>query len=632
MSVTQTPSSEDLEKLDQNSVENSAQPRHQKVTSSPASLAATVDYGEEDAHRLLFRLFPFLLWMRKVRPKTLKLDFYAGVTSAIFALPQGLAFALIAGLPPEFGLYAAIVAPIVSAFFGSSWHAVSGPTVATSIVVVSILSTYAVPQSPHFIGFALMLTLFAGLIQLALGVFRLGHIVNFISHTVILGFSTGAAVLIMSSQLKDFLGISFVRQENVAATLYQTMNHLKETDLSVLFLSASTFIVALLCNHYLKKLPYLLVAMVFGGLLAFVMQRFFNVAHINMIGALPKGLPSFTHPELAWHQAQDLFASAIALATLGLIQAVSIAKTVAIKTGQPIDANQEFIGQGMANIACSFTSGFFSSGSFTRTGVNVAAGAVTPMSSVIASAFILLLLIFGATITQYLPTAAMSAIIMIIGYKLIDTKHIRKIFRTSRTETAVFIVTLLSTLFLSLEFAIYSGMFLSLLMYLQKTSTPTVLPMTIDRLDPYHRLIPLRSKQSDHPDMVILRVDGSIFFGSVEHIRKSLDLKKLATGTYILLICESVNLIDISGAELLLFIKKILRQKGGDLYLSGLTPEVRRYLVASPYWKQLGARDHIFDYQAEATETIMRILEENAAAKREKEKEKKITPELVSQT
>lgn len=581
------------------------------TSTTPTATAQSISRLSQ-LNKWLKGVFPFLVWLPKISPRTLKLDFYAAITSAIFALPQGLAFALIAGLPPEFGLYAAIIAPIVTALFGSSWHAVSGPTVATSIVIISILSQYAVPESPHFIGFTLILTLLAGLIQLSLGVFRLGHVVNFISHTVILGFSTGAALLIMGSQLKGFLGVEVARQDNIAMTLYQTFLKLGEVNLPILFLSASTFIVALLCNHLFKQLPYLLIAMVYGSLAAATMT-WLGYDNLNMIGALPSGLPQITLPDLTWFQARELFASAIALATLGLIQSVSISKTIAIKTSQSIDANQEFIGQGLANIVCSFTSGFFSSSSFSRTGVNYAAGAVTPVSSIMASGLILLLLLFAAGITTYLPTAAMSATIMLIGYRLIDLSHIKKILRTSRTETAVFAVTLLSTLFLSLEFAIYSGMFLSLVMYLQKTSTPKVINLTVDQFDPYHRLIPLKDgKKKIHNNLAIIRVDGSLFFGSVEHVRKALDIKKLPRKTSVLLICESINLIDISGAELLLFIKKVVKKNGGDFYLAGLTPEVRRYLITSPYWKQLGARKNIYDYQNEALEYIeQQLTEEN---------------------
>lgn len=582
--------------------------------------------------KYLVLLFPFLLWVAKIRPSTLKVDCYAAITSAVFALPQGLAFALIAGLPPEFGLYAAIVAPTISALFGSSWHAVSGPTVATSIVVITILSEYAVPQSPHFIGFALILTLLAGLIQLTLGVFRLGHIVNFISHTVILGFSTGAAILIMGSQINGFFGIEVERQDNIALTLYQTYQHLGNTNLSIFFLAVSTFIVAILCKKFFNKLPYLLVAMIYGGVSANVMTIGFDVQNLAMIGALPQGLPEITIPNLTWFHMRELFASAIALATLGLIQSVSIAKTIAIKTSQSIDSNQEFIGQGLANIVCSFTSGFFSSASFTRTGVNYAAGAVTPMSSIFASGLILLLLIFAAGVTAYLPMATMSAIIMVIGFQLIDFKHIKKIIKTSRTETAIFIVTLLSTLFLSLEFAIYSGMFLSLVLYLQKTSAPTVLQMTVDKLDPYHRLIPLRAKRkSTHPRLRILRIDGSLFFGSVEHIRREVNVKEFPNDTHLLLICESVNVIDVSGAELLLFIKKVLRKRGGDLFLASLTPEVRRYLVKSPYWKQLGGRKNMFDYQAEATEKIEKIIEDEQLSNLDKTKSSELKIDKASE-
>ncbi len=557
-------------------------------------------------------IFPFLLWAKKVNTQTLKIDFFAAITSAIFALPQGLAFALIAGLPPEFGLYAAIVAPIVSAFFGSSWHAVSGPTVATSIVIMSILSDYAVPQSPQFIGFALILTLLAGLIQFSLGVFRLGHIVDFISHTVILGFSTGAALLILGMQLNGVLGITFPRQENLILSLYKTYENLGDINWTICFLSFSTLLVAILCKRFYRRLPYLLVAMIYGSLASFIMVTFFNVQNINMVGSLPHGLPQLVVPEISWFQARELFASAIAIATLGLIQSVSISKTIATKTGQSIEANKEFIGQGLSNIACSMTSGFFSSSSFTRTGVNYSAGAVTPVSSIIASGLILLVLLFASGLTSYLPRPSMAAVIMLIGWGLIDIQHIRKIVKTSRTETLVFVVTLLSTLFLSLEFAIYSGMFLSLILYLQKTSQPKVTRMTVDKLDPYHRLIPLSPKKANpYPKLSIIRIDGSLFFGSVDHIRSTFEQRRILQRKNILLICDTINLIDISGAELLLLIKKSCVAKGGDLYLSGLIPEVRRYLLRSPYWKQLGSKKNIFTYQSEAVDYINRIIDES---------------------
>lgn len=571
----------------------------------------------------LLEVFPFLLWFPKVTPKNIKIDAVAGLTSAIFALPQGLAFALIAGLPPEFGLYAAMIAPVVTALFGSSWQAVSGPTVATSIVIMSILSDIAVPQSPQFVSFALILTLLAGCIQLVLGVFRLGHLVDFISHTVILGFSSGAAMLIMGSQLKAFLGLSFARQENLAANLSEIYKHLNETNLSVLFISVTTLLVALLCKRFFKRLPYFLIAMIYGAIATLILPYFFQMEQLDMVGALPKGLPSIIKPEITWFQTRELFASAIAIATLGLIQAVSISKTIATKTGQHIDANKEFIAQGLANITCSFTSGFFSSCSFTRTGVNYSAGAVTPLSSIIASGFILSLLLFATNVTAYLPRASMSAIIMLIGWGLIDMNHIRKVIKTSRTETAVFIVTLLSTLFLSLEFAIYSGMFLSLVMYLQKTSTPTITKLMVDKFDPYQRLIPLSpNKENPHPKLSIIRIDGSIFFGSVDHIRSSFEKRGLFRRKNILIILNGVNLVDISGAELLLLIKKSCKKLGGDLYLSGLVPEVRRYISKSPYWKQLGGKQNIFNHKGEAISFVTQQIDEKETQQSDEKKQK----------
>ncbi len=558
----------------------------------------------------LFAFFPFLIWFKETSVKTIKIDFIAAISSTIFALPQGIAFALIAGLPAEFGLYAAIVAPIASAFFGSSWHIVSGPTVATSIVIISTLSDYAVPSTPQFITMALTVTLLAGIIQLLLGLLKLGHIVNFISKTVILGFSTGAAILIISNQVSSFLGFEMQRQSNIIFQVQEIFRNLENTNITVATLSFVTLFTAILCAKFFKKLPSLLVAMAVGSIISFIFSRYLPSSNIEMVGSLTKGLPKFVMPDISFYTVKSVIASSIAIAILGLIQAVSISRTISNKTDQEINPSQEFIGQGIGNIACGVFSGFFSSASFTRTAVNYAAGAKTPLSSIIASGLIILILLFASNFTEFLPKPAMSAIILLVGWKLIDIGAIVKTFKTSIAETVIFFTTFVSTLFLSLEFAIYSGVIVSLIIYLEKTAHPKVQKITLDKNDPYRRLIKVTSdKQKQCPQLAILQIEGALFFGDVGYIGQKIRKRTHEKQTSILLICNGITLIDIAGADLLLSLSKRMRRKGGDLYLSGLNANARAYLLKSPYWQELGGNDNIFSFSVEAISAIFERLD-----------------------
>lgn len=562
-------------------------------------LKQTIDYLG------LARLFPFISWFRIISPTTLRFDLVAAFSSAIFALPQCIAFALIAGLPPEMGLYAGIIAPIVAGFFGSSWHSVSGPTVATSIVLISILQEYAVPESPQYIGLVLSLTLLAGIIQLLLGIFRLGHLVSFISQTVIMGFTAGAAILIISNQVANILGLSIERQKNIIFHYQAIYDNLNKTNYPILIVALLTLLVCFVCQRFWPKLPAFLVAMFSVSVGVYLYSLFGDISNISMVGALNAGLPNIVMPDFSYHTVYQFMSSAIALATLGLIQTVSISKAIANKTGQHINSNQEFIGQGMTNIACSMTMGFFSSNSFTRTGVSYTAGARTPMSSIFASVLIVLVLLFAYRSTEFLPGATMSAIIMLVGWKLIDFKHIKDILKTSRGEFAIFLTTMIATLFLNLEFAIYSGVILALILYLQKTSHPKVAELVTDTNDAYHRLVEVIDADDEECHYLkIIRIDGSIFFGSIDHIQNRIQSMLKPQQKYLLVICDGVSVIDISAAEMLLNLKKTLQKRGGDLYLSNLKQEARAYLVNSPYWARLGSSKNVFNFSEEAVQTL----------------------------
>jgi sulfate permease, SulP family len=309
----------------------------------------------------LTTLFPFLVWTRFITRQSIKDDFFAGLTGAVIVLPQGVAFAAIAGMPPEYGLYTAMVTPIVAALFGSSFHLVSGPTTAISIVVFAAISRYAEPGTPEFISLALTLTFIAGVYQLAFGLARLGALVNFVSHTVVIGFTAGAAILIATSQMQHVLGVDIPPGESFLHTWVDIGLSWRDIDPFLLSIAGVTLVTALLVRRFVPKIPNLLIAMMVGSLLAAGLAQF--APDIELVGEIPAHLPPFSVPEFSFATLRTLAPEAFAVALLGLIEAVSISRAVATRSNQRIDANQEFIGQGLSNAVGSMFSSYAGSGS-----------------------------------------------------------------------------------------------------------------------------------------------------------------------------------------------------------------------------------------------------------------------------
>ena len=356
----------------------------------------------------LVSIFPFLVWFKLISKESLKADFLAGLTGAVIVLPQGIAFATIAGLPPEYGLYTAMVTPIIAALFGSSRHLVSGPTTAISIVVFSAVSNHATPGSDEFVAMALTLTFLAGIYQFAFGLARLGALVNFVSHTVVIGFTAGAAILIATSQMKHITAITIPKGESFLATWAELFQGINEINVYVLLIALATLLVAIVSKMIMPKSPYLLVGMVVGSVIALLLSGFTD--GIKLVGEIPAHLPPLSSPEFSLQTLKTLAPEAFAVALLGLIEAVSISRAVATKSNQRIDANQEFIGQGLSNIFGSFFSSYAGSGSFTRSGINYEAGARTPLSAILAALLLMIIVLLIAPLTAYLPIAAMGVL------------------------------------------------------------------------------------------------------------------------------------------------------------------------------------------------------------------------------
>ncbi|SIN99045.1 SulP family inorganic anion transporter [Halodesulfovibrio marinisediminis] len=541
------------------------------------------------------KLFPFLSWLQTYSIKTLKLDINAGLSGAIIVLPQGVAFAAIAGLPPEYGLYSAIVPTIVAALFGSSRHLISGPTTAVSLVIYGNLSQLYTPLSSEYITAVFSLTLLTGIIQLLFGLMKLGTLINFVSHSVVVGFTSGTAILIGFSQLGNFTGIAFPSGSAFYEKLPHLINHINQISTPALTIGFVAMLISVFIQKYVPKLPHMLSALICGGIVAYILGG--ADAGIKLLGALPSHLPQFVIPNLSMTTVEQLGTSALAIAILGLTEALSIARSIAMQSKQHINTNQEFTGQGLCNIAGSFFSCYAASGSFTRTGVNYTAGARTPAAAVFAACFLAGILLLIAPVTAYLPIPAMAGVLMVVAFRLIDFHHIKGIMKTSRQEFGVMLVTLLSTLFLHLEFAIYVGVILSLLLYINKTSHPELASITLQRDEAgISSFVEVTSeKVLECPQIKIVRLRGEIFFGATNNIIESLhkEIDECPTQTKLLVILKAVTFIDIAGCEMFSSEREAFREKGCEMYLSSLNPEVRGMLNRAGVLQQFG-NDHIF--------------------------------------
>lgn len=601
------------------------------------------------------QIFPFLNWLPMVNQQTLKHDWIAGLTGALVVLPQGVVFASIAGMPPEYGLYASMIPAIIAALFGSSWHLVSGPTTAASLVVFSSLSALTdpttgmavKPESAYYIQLALTLTIMVGLIEVLLAVFKLGGLVNFISHSVVIGFTAGAGILIAASQIKHFFGfktcdpsallkvdagdnLSFLefplhelanishlncipRSAHFHETILFLFTHLQNIAIPVAAVGTVTLVAGVLSRRFFPRFPYMIVAILTGSVFSVVLSLFETA--VPTVGALPRTLPPLSMPSFDPAMWRTLAPVALAVTLFALTEALSISRALAVRSGQHIDANQEFMGQGLSNIFGSFFSGYVATGSFNRSGVNYEAGAKTPLSSIIASVLLMAIVLLVAPLAAYMPKAAMAGVLFMVGYGLIDKHHIAQIIRTSKAETGVLVVTFLATLFLELEYAIFAGVLLSLMLYLHHTAHPHIRHRVPDPNAANRKFTDATPDLPECPQFRWLRLDGSIFFGAVNAVNEEfIRLQKADPDVkYVALVMQSVNYIDIAGAEMLTQLARSYKSHGGTLYLIRPKRQVIHLLERGGYLDEIG-RENIFYSKTTALRTIYRKFDYSICA------------------
>jgi sulfate permease, SulP family len=353
-------------------------------------------------------------WLPLINKASLRADAMAGLLGVILVLPQGIAFATLAGLPPEYGLYSAIVPTIVAALFGSSRHVVTGPTNANSLALFAMLSPLALPGAPAYIQWALAVTILVGLMQLTTGLLRIGSLANFISPTALLGFTSGAALLIAIHALKEALGLESSSGHGTFQVLWSVAGHLEESKMSAVAVTLATILSAMWIKSQKRNWPYMLISLFIGGLVSWVCTRLSLETTVRVLGTLPSPVPHFHLPEISIEQLPDLIKIASALTVVALAQSISIAKAVAERSGQRIDGNREFMGQGLANVLGGCFSSYVACGSLNRSMPNFEAGARTPLASVIAALMVIPLVALSSSLLALIPYAAISGSLILV--------------------------------------------------------------------------------------------------------------------------------------------------------------------------------------------------------------------------
>jgi SulP family sulfate permease len=412
----------------------------------------------------LNRFLPFLRWRNQWRePDTLRADLLAGLTGAVVVLPQAVAYATLAGMPIQYGLYAAMVPCFVAALFGSSRLMVTGPANAISLTTAYLISPFAEPFSEPYVELVLVLCLLVGLLQLALGVIQFGRWIDKVPHSVVVGFTAGVALLIINSQIPVLTGIQLPRGSSILATFGALAAQVDRVDWVSVGLGLLTLLVIVAWGPWNRRVPAMLVGVVLGSLVAWMIQAAWpGQVAVQMVPPLPSALPTFRVPALSVESMRALFSATLVMTLLGLTEASAIAKSLALRRGERVDGNQEFIGQGLANIAGSFFSAYPSSGSFNRSGVNIASGARTPLAAASAALWLVAILALVKPLASHLALPVIAGLLLVVAWRLIDFAGIRRIWgqgwRTDAGERAVLLVTGLATLAISLEWAILLGL------------------------------------------------------------------------------------------------------------------------------------------------------------------------------
>ena len=544
-------------------------------------------------------------WFTAVNRSTVLGDALAGLTNAAIVLPQGVAFAVIAGMPPEYGLFTAMITPIVAAIWGSSMIMVSGPTTAISAIVFATLSELAAPGTPVFVNLALTVTVVAGMFQLAAGFLKLGGLVTFVSHSVMVGFTAAAALLIAASQLGGVLGIDVEPGGGVADRVVRVIERVDETSLLAVVIAASTLVSIVVVQRINRRLPAFLVALAVAVLVGELTGA---EAHgVAMFARLPSILPAFHVPSVDLGQISTILPGAASIAFVGLLESLSIGRSFALRRREAYDTDQEIVGQGLSNLVGGFFQAYVGAGSFTRSALNADSGAKTPISAVFAALFLLGMLFVIAPFIDRVPVPGMAAIILFVAYRLINVEMIRHVLQTSRSETLILGMTFLTGILVDLTTSIAVGLIVSLFVFLRSSARPYVAALAPILFQGRRQLRGVIHYDLEPcPQITVLRIDGPLFFASVEHLdREFRRLDTMLPGRHLkVLSLKGIGEIDLSGADFLVSEIQNARRDGGDFHISAAHVDLVRALKRMQVVGVLGA-DHLHPTKAEAIAAVV---------------------------
>lgn len=559
------------------------------------------------------RYFPILEWLPAYRRADLPGDVSAGLTVGIMLIPQGMAYAMIAGLPPVFGLYAALIPQIIYALTGTSRQLAVGPVAMDSLLVAAGLGALSLSGIEEYIAMAIFLALFMGGIQLAFGLLRMGFLVNFLSRPVISGFTSAAAIIIGLSQLKHLLGTDIEGSNQIHILLSNALDTLGETHLLTLGIGLAGIVLIKAVKRFAPRLPGALMAVVLGVLVVYGLGL--DAMGVRIVGDVPGGLPGFKVPEVDTGRLSELFPIALALALIAFMEAISVAKAVEEKRGENrVDPNQELVALGLSNIMGSLFQSYPVTGGFSRTAVNDQAGARTGLASVFSALVVGLTLLFLTPAFYYLPNAVLAAIIMVAVFGLIDLKYPRQLWKNRKDEFVLLLITFGLTLSLGIKEGILLGVLFSLLLLVYRISKPHIAVLGRIRGTNYFKNVNRFAEDiEEHEEFLILRFDGQLFFGNKDYFRTQLQKQIARKGPglkYIILNAEAISYIDSSAVFMLKAFIKDLRKEGIRFLVAGAIGPTRDILHSSGLIGEIGP-ENLFVRTSEAFEHCCHALEKS---------------------
>jgi sulfate permease, SulP family len=550
------------------------------------------------------RYLPFLDWLPRYRQEDLFGDLLAGVIVAIMLVPQGMAYAMLAGLPPQVGLYASILPAILYGLLGSSRTLAVGPVALTSLLVAATVGPLAAQNSSQYLMLVLALALLVGIIQLLMGLLRLGTLVNFISHPVLIGFTSAAALIIAFSQLKHLFGLAMPRLEHLHEITLFLLQHLQETNLYTLGIGLGSVAVLI---FFKKGLPEMLarrnvpqawilplsrsgpLVVVLAGTLLVWGLGLHDWAGVQVVGKIPAGLPALTLPPFDLALLGELLPSALTLSLIAFLESISVAKSLASKRREKVDANQELVALGIANLGAAFSGGYPVAGGFARSVVNFSVGARSGLASIITAILIALTLVFLMPLFFFLPQAVLAAIIIVAVVKLIDLATMRHVWRFSTADGFSMAVTFLAVLVVGIERGILLGVAAALVLYLWRTSRPHIALVGRIAESEHYRNV-LRYPVETCPQTLSVRVDESLYFANAQYLESSL-LEAVADHPQVnklVLVCSAINFIDASALETLENLRRELKDAQVDFYLAEIKGPVMDRLQRDGFLERLG--------------------------------------------